>query len=74
MIAMAIASMTMADRKGAQFDSSVMDVMAISGSDGEHRRSTHEKLQQERPEKIDLAQKDRIGGLLFGGNAETLLL
>jgi hypothetical protein len=73
MTAMAIASMTMAERKGAQFDSSIMDFMAISGSSGEHRARRTANCNKE-GKKIDPTQKDRISGFLFSGNAETLLL
>jgi hypothetical protein len=37
MAAMAITSMTMAERKGVQFDCSIMDLTAISDSGGERR-------------------------------------
>lgn len=65
MIAMAIASMTMADRKGAQFDSSIMDFMAIPDSGSEHRCSTRGKLERGEPKNIDPAQKRSDQRLTF---------
>jgi hypothetical protein len=43
MAAMATTSMTMAERKGAQFDASIMDRMAISDSGGARRAANCKK-------------------------------
>jgi len=74
MAAMAIASMTRAERKGVQFDCSIMDLTAVSDSGGE-QRSRRNKLHQGGPKKIDPAQKGRDQRLTFlGGNPETFLI
>jgi hypothetical protein len=63
MTAMATASMTMAERKGAQFDSSIMDFMAISGSSGEHRARRTETWCEE--SQKTLIQRKKIGSAVF---------
>jgi hypothetical protein len=57
MIAAATATMTIAERKGAQFDSTIMDFMAISGLRNGHRARRRSSLGRERPKNIDPAQK-----------------
>ena len=59
MAAMAIASMTMAERKGVQFDCSIMDLTTISDSGGEQRARGTTNCTKEGREK--LIQRKKAG-------------
>ena len=63
MTAMAIASMTMAERKGAQFDSSIMDFMAVSDSGGAHRARRTANCNKKGRRK--LIQRKKIGSAAY---------
>jgi hypothetical protein len=65
MAAMAIASMAMAERKGVQFDCSIMDLTAISDSGGEQRARGTTSCTEEGQKKLIQRKKERMVGLLF---------
>ena len=74
MAAMAIASMTRAERKGVQFDCSIMDLTAISDSGGEQRaRGTTNCIKKGR-KKLIQRKKAGPAAYFFGGNPETFLI
>lgn len=61
-MAAAIATMTRAERKGTQFDSSIMVFMAISDPGNEHR-ARNNKLERGEAKTLIQLKKDTIGGL-----------
>jgi len=65
MAARAITSMTMAERKGVQFDCSIMDLTAVSDSGGEQRARGTITCTKEGRKKLIQRKKTPTGGLLF---------